>query len=419
MSSLVNKTNNKLVSINFLFDVAFFLYLCTLLGNKTGEGFDAIILRATFVFAVGMGVFIFIHTNQLKFNGYLAWILVFFGYAYLSILWAISSDKAMDINNRFVQILFFAIFLTNRIKTHEEIIRYLKITVWASVYSAIVLLIKTPLSDFGSERIGEAIGVNPNFFGVRIAIACVISLYLFLKNKKNFLYALFSIGFLLLVIFTASRRSLFFILFSVCLYVFIKNLFASKEKNAPKKFLNILFAIFLLLCVYYLIMNIPFLYDTIGYRIDIGIENIGTDVGDGSIEERAYYEKTAIELFWKSPAIGVGLNGFAGYLSKIGYRHVAYSHNNYLELLCTLGLIGFTIFYSMMVYLIIKLFRLALVSKNDLSAFLLSILIAINFIGMWNVFYHNEFIYLPIVFSYILIIINKDVLKKGRVKHEK
>ena len=72
---------------------------------------------------------------------------------------------------------------------------------------------------------------------------------------------------------------------------------------------------------------------------------------DGSIRERTYFRKTGIELFKSNPIIGIGINGFRGYLASIKYRHVTYSHCNYIELLATLGIIGFLIYYLM--YLVI------------------------------------------------------------------
>ena len=51
-------------------------------------------------------------------------------------------------------------------------------------------------------------------------------------------------------------------------------------------------------------------------------------------------------------------------MGNIRFEHVTYTHSNYLEILSGLGLIGFVIYYSMIVFVVIKL--LSLVKQKNM-----------------------------------------------------
>ena len=82
-------------------------------------------------------------------------------------------------------------------------------------------------------------------------------------------------------------------------------------------------------------------------------------------------------------------------MREINYSHIAYSHNNFTELLCTLGIIGFVIYYS---YWLILLYRLYIIKKNSsnlqikrMSLLFMSIMIMFILLDYGNVSYVLEF----------------------------
>ena len=76
---------------------------------------------------------------------------------------------------------------------------------------------------------------------------------------------------------------------------------------------------------------------------------------DVSEVERKYYRETAAMLFLKNPIVGFGADGFMNYLKQIGYTHIAYCHNNWLEILSAYGIIGGVLYYWYYVYAAIQL----------------------------------------------------------------
>lgn len=116
---------------------------------------------------------------------------------------------------------------------------------------------------------------------------------------------------------------------------------------------------------------------------------------DKSLIERNYYMNEAMTLFAEHPAFGYGGNNFVTYMREKKYRHVAYSHNNYTEILCTLGVVGFVIYYSYWIWAIIKLIRIKRSTNDDsvkkYSELFLSVLLLLLILDYGNVSYTLEF----------------------------
>ena len=66
---------------------------------------------------------------------------------------------------------------------------------------------------------------------------------------------------------------------------------------------------------------------------------------ESSVETRLDYIRLGWLQFISSPILGNGI-GCAGYSMLKEYGKITYLHNNYIELLASGGIIGFTLFYS-------------------------------------------------------------------------
>ena len=73
------------------------------------------------------------------------------------------------------------------------------------------------------------------------------------------------------------------------------------------------------------------------------------DYEDSSFRLRAEMAEQGIQLWKQAPLFGNGLDAFRG-LSGQG----TYSHNNYVELLCDLGLLGALVFYSLHAQILVR-----------------------------------------------------------------
>lgn len=77
------------------------------------------------------------------------------------------------------------------------------------------------------------------------------------------------------------------------------------------------------------------------------------DYNDSSYRTRVDMAQDAIRLWEKTPLFGNGMDAFSG-LSREG----TYAHNNYVELLCDIGLVGTLLYYALHVQVLICATRL-------------------------------------------------------------
>ena len=360
---------------------------------------------------VGFSVFEMICKKSIKIYSIFLWFLLFVGYCYLTVLWAPSVENATKLTTTFIQLIFVILCLTNRIKTNEDIERILLYIIISLVYTAIVLLIKTPADVWGSERIGQEIGMNSNDIGFRFAIGILLSFF-FVSHRKKYVFILAIIGFFALVMFSGSRKGLIMSTIGLALCI----VFSGNKKSGGKAFFNklikILLAAIAVFIILKIVMNNKMFYDVIGFRMESLFSAInGKSSGDASIVEREFLKEQAWQLFLHNPVLGYGHNCFSNYLQSINYGFLTYTHNNYLELLSALGVVGFLIYYSMIFSMIFNLFKIGLekIKTNSKLLFIISlIIILVCFISWWQVNYYSKFLIVIYCITYMFIKVNKS-----------
>lgn len=384
----------KIKTIN-IFYIFLFLYLIAISAYQLGTGFDAIFVRTTFVLLVAITIILgkkIVITKQIK------WCVVFWGFYFLSVIWAKNPNDTMYYVNNFIQILGIFICFPIMIKDEKSINTTLKLIIGSLLYTCVLLVIRTPQSEWGTERIGEAIGLNPNGLGMRLAIgfiACIYFLHYKTSNDTNqrskmalIFYSISAIIFIVVAMFTGSKKALLMIILGFVSYELIIS-------KGWKIFLKSLIIVVFLCFMTYLIFNNEMLYTVIGRRIEKTILTLqGTTISrdvDGSLEERAFFIEKAIDLFKDYPILGYGGNNFVTYMREISYSHIAYSHNNYVELLSTLGIIGFTIYYYMWGKTLITLSIDYLRNKSGQTLFFLITIFILLILDYANVSYISEF----------------------------
>lgn len=407
------------VSIENLQDFCFFLYLIATTAHQTGEGFDAIFIRAAFILFFGVSVLQMIITRYFRWNSITAWFLTFLGFGFISCWWASSVTDAMFYNNTFIQMVGCIICLSNRIKSRDDIDTCLKLIVYSMVYSALILAIKTPFEDWGTERIGSALGLHANDIGMRFAIGVIVALYLAFSKKMYFNYA-FVVIFSAIAMFSGSRKGTLMCIIAVVIYPLLTYAKSKTGNDFAKLLFQIVFAIVALFVIYRIIVSVDVFYDVVGFRLEAMVDSFkGDKSADSSMAERQFFIDKAKLLFKEHPVLGYGMNNFKTFMVEINYSHQAYSHNNYLELLSTLGLVGFSIYYSMIAYMLVGTVRFMFKGKSDFNrdALLFLILVIVCFISFWCVNYQNEYYIIVYVLIYMNIKLHiKDLKDEKSIK---
>lgn len=393
-----------------LCDISLFVYLCVLFAHQR-ETMVEMILRYGSMFLVIIS-FLFAYPpirNEkghfvLRLNKFKIWMIVFCVYAALSSLWAIDASKTNDVILNLIKVGVVCMFIMPQLKTQEGVERSLWIMLLALIYMVLLLLLRTPFSQWGTERIGTVIGQHSNVVGRLVALGAILAFYFYTAHKK---YNLFLVGIICMFcgasLLTGSKNAIFIMVFQLALYWV---LISKNWKRILQVFIIIGFAIVVL----YFVMTNEFLYAIVGVRMERMFSMLtgGGDV-DGSTSERLYFMKVAWDIFKKHPIFGVGLNNFSAYLATIGYRNAVYSHCGFLELLSTTGIIGFSVFYYMYIFVLKILFKPA-VSQEKLAALFFAVCLRIFIFDMTtiSVYDYNTYIILTITYCFVRMKVGKN-----------
>lgn len=181
--------------------------------------------------------------------------------------------------------------------------------------------------------------------------------------------------------------------------------------NIIKIFKYTILLCLLLIVVYYIITQIPFLHnfliENVSYRFSqlLTFMQTGVTTDDYSASARELVRILAMQIWSRHKLFGVGTDGFRVYNNLGNKISGLYSHCNFTELLCNNGLIGFGLYYSFYVYALLKSFRL----KNEysyLKCFISSSLIILLIMDYGQVSYY----YIYYIAFYMLI---SSLLKKA------
>lgn len=384
------------------FTVAFFY--CTIALNADWSNNSIVWWSSTALFLL---TWLLSSGGKLYFDpSYTLWLFSFTAFAGLSYLWAESGEAVFTVMKSLAVRLLILVLLRASIRTMKDLHKLLIVIIGASIINSFYLFVLEFTRGAMEEddfRLGSANGWNANAVGMMAAFAAVMLLYFFQKNQKKGTKILCIMGIAALVIvslMSGSRKALIIVLGGTVAYL----LLTAKKKKFQTIFLILLF-VFLL---YYLIMETEFFYSIIGVRME-GFLAMYT--GEGEVESSALLREklisAAIEAWKEHPILGRGLDCFRFFAIK-SVGHDYYAHNNYVELMADLGLIGTIIYYSGPVTL---LFSLKSKIKKETAGKLFFILIGIVFLMDFACVSYLEFMFsliLLAIYSYISIKNNNE-----------
>ncbi|SES42857.1 O-antigen ligase family protein [Salipaludibacillus aurantiacus] len=328
---------------------------------------------------------------------FVIWYVIFTLFAILSSLWSVNINYSIDEINRLilntVSLGCISIMCAN--KTNFTSI--IKISLIASFINSLYIINLVGFSSLvtmglGVQTLGE--GWNANYIGITMAISGFMAYFLFTNEPKNkVVYLLASLFFLIVVLFTGSRSGLFLLLFMTTIFFYI---------NTRKKIGAILLLVIAGSFIIYSFLNIPSLYDSIGYKIETLIFYFAE--GNQNTDESTLIRRAMIDYgylwFSNNPVFGYGINNYRElYGSVTGWY--TYSHNNYIELLVGVGLIGTIIYYSGYILVV----KSAIGKRNTYFTFALASIITIMIaeITMVSYFRFHTLLLICLAFSAISI----------------
>ena len=347
------------------------------------------------IFIVYMFSRLFFVRHQLTI--YSVWAVSFLFITGASILWAFNQSDAIHYFVWLLQVTLVTIPLSIFIDDEEKLEFAIKCFVVGGVLLIARLIIETPATVWGIRRLGAAIGYNANDLGMKLAFAALCTSYLLKKNRKKKL--LLTVAFVLITaitMLTGSRKAFVLLVLGVVLYNILI------DRSYKKYLIGIPSAIILSVAFYYLVTNVPALYNVLGSRLEDLLGTLQGTSDNMSTLVRMDMTSVGLNLFSQKALFGHGIGNFA---IKSGFN--TYSHNNYIELLTGIGIVGFITYYSFYLYLLFKLFR-ELIKGNTQHAFPFTIVVLILIIEVGLVSYNTNYIQILLMLSLSFLKIKSD-----------
>ena len=305
----------------------------------------------------------------------------------ISYTWSLNKSEWLVAILAISQCIILGVSIIYYIREDTKIVFLTRSILFASLVLCVRLFVSVPKSAWGTERVG--IYINYGYVSVSyvLASASIIALYYALREKKM-------LDFLLTVIFvfvsalTGTKKG-------VVVFIVGAAVILLKMVKSPVKILRNVFVVLTVAAILcFLIMKVDILYNAVGKRFVSSINQIyGTGI-DKSTRDRALLIEWGLDTFGLNPLVGVGIDGFKS--SPYNLIHY-YAHNNYVELLADLGLLGTFLYYCPLIKDITTHIRNTTIRDWELLG--LAILVSLLIGDLTSVSYSQESLQLYLAFA--------------------
>ena len=337
-------------------------------------------------------------------------VMSFAMFCFVSSLWAANGAESRSRAITIIEILFCMTIVFWRYCDSESSREILSVIMWSSVVVTIYSLYFYGGSRFfamasGIIRIGNDYA-NANAIGMWAAISAVLFVYFILGEGMKLKYIAIIMP-ILLVAFSQSRTAFIELIIGILLVVFFRY---REKKQFLKGVFHIVFAILIIVAVIFFVSRFQ-VFSGLNERIQSLVDySQGKSVREASVIQRELYIQAGWKQFLKTPILGVGI-GNTDQITMIVPGRSTYLHNNFIELLASGGIIGFGIYYGIILYLIIKLIPFAL-KKESFSDACLIVLIVHTIADYGTVSYYTKGTYFILVLCFLQVYINYKGIKK-------
>ena len=285
-------------------------------------------------------------------NNFAIWLFAFLGICGISYVYSIDADMSFEVLKGLMVNTLVVLSIMWNIRSVDDVTSIIKIILWVSFVNAIYLFITVDWSAVGTDRLGTDYtgrGWNANTIGMMAVWGMLFIIYL-AKTCGLKKYYLGILLLLPLLVYSGSRKAWVSAMGVVVAFALINN-----KKHVFRAMLIAGVSAYVL---YYLMINVPMLYEIGGHRLETLVQGLlGDSQMDTSAERRMAFIEYGILWFKERPFFGYGVHTYAHLLGASDFRMRTYSHNNYVELLVGVGLVGTLIFYSMYAYVLISLLK--------------------------------------------------------------
>ena len=340
-------------------------------------------------FAV-MAISILLDWRHLRVGNQLILPIMFILYCVISLLWAYNQRVACRQLTTQLQLILLLIFTYMVMMRGAEIKDYLEavyIAGWGMVAFAIVryggLANYIKVMEEGT-RMGSEI-TNENVFGLVFSNAALAAAYYLIFRKRKL--DIISIAvFTFFALSSGSKKAALLIVLGVLAIVAV-------NYGIRKIYKTVIVGVVILMITSY-VLQLPY-FETVNVRLE---EYFSGEL-NASDENRQQLIAAGIRLFKERPFFGYGLDNF-----RVAAVTSVYSHNNYIEVLVSCGVVGFALYYFMYLIPICKIFlgRYRRFAWRNREYLMLLILLAMDLVfsyGMVQLYDKTSYILLGVALA--------------------
>lgn len=354
---------------------------------------------------------------------YRRWVFTYVGFFLLSIIWSIKIKTSVFVFVIHLLPIFALSFATVKyINSYERLKNVLVAIFVCSLVMLCYLALNIDELLLG-VRLGSSLNDpddedklwNANVIGMTLTFAIFAGWFAFINGTTNvwkkIFYIFSAVLMIIAILLTGSRKTLIMLIIPFCYYLY---------KKSKKHFLitSIVLTLFGLLA-YYLVMNVEMFYSTIGNRVEEMIFILSGDATGKVDDSRLYLTQYGLEWWTDNPILGIGINCFR-VLSNETQMFAGknfYAHNNYVELLVDVGIIGTLLYYTGHFYLFKESIKIKTAAASGVFIFVILILI----LDVFYVSYYdlNNQILMAILFAIIKLEKKELYLKNENSRYHK
>ena len=402
------RAKTSILSITHILDIFIPVYVFSIIAFSAYTS-TKIIFDICTVLLLGLLVVYFVRRHIIfpKQDIFIIFSLLFVVFCFLSALWSTDSWRSLSKAESLVELVFSTIgiylYLIKE-KNAERILRSVFITmILVSVYVLLYYNVDYVPKLLSVGRVGQEIN-NVNVIGQCSAIGFIGAIYLFQTTKKKIWLWTMPLS-LIVALGTGSRKAF--------LYIAISTIMIAIAKYDWRKVFKYLFLGGILIGVFYFLLNRIEYFWVIKVRMEHLFNFIA---GEGALDRSITGRNWMIELGWEqfknNPFLGVGINNSTSFLTAEGVRANQYTHNNFIELLSTVGIFGFSIYYFRHIFCLIGLVKIELkktVKRNEACLYALILLITSFLMDYGSVSYYSKF-------SWFMLMLEFAILYQAKIK---
>ena len=329
---------------------------------------------------------ILLNIGRFKVVPYYIWYAILIAFSTFSCLYAVNTTAALKGLYSLFVVFGLAVSISVVIKDKKNIKNLLACFSISGVILFVILVQANLL--IVEQRLGESITGNANAFAIVVMFSLICSMWfvMYSNGYKKYMYIVFGVMQYFMLFLSGGRK---YILVPLA-FLFLLFLLQMDTRKKGKMVVHGVIFMLIVMISFWAMFNIPQLYDAVGNRMEEFINLLSGQGGMQTDINRQNMIKYGWTIFQERPVFGYGIDNYQIMNGSVSFEYV-YSHNNFIEMLVNLGLIGFVVYYSFYLLLIYKLW----VIKGDatkLRNFFLALMICLFPLEMGAITYNLQFL---------------------------